>query len=73
MMVWGGLGCFYGPVFIVLSFNFALCYMFSISSCTHNRHIWLFVLWIFWLPMQQCREIATGRVEMGVSALDLYK
>ena len=36
---------------------------FSISLSTCDRSIWLFVLWIFWLSMQHCRQIATGSVE----------
>ena len=33
------------------------------SSCTHDRHILLFVLWIVWLSMQHCSEITKVRVE----------
>ena len=43
--------------------NFALCKKCCISSRTRDRYIWLSVLWIFWLSMQHCWEIATVRVE----------
>ena len=52
-----------------LLFNFSFCCKFSKSSRTQDRHVCLFVLWIFWLSMQHCQEIAKGRVENGWSRI----
>ena len=38
---------------------------FSISSRTHDKHIWLIVLWVFRLSIQNCKKSPLEGSEIG--------